>query len=43
VAQQLTEARDELLREFMLASGPDKAEILFKIMDLDEELEYSRS
>lgn len=41
--QQLIEVRDELLREFMLASGPHKAEILVKIMDLDEELEDSRS
>lgn len=35
----LSEARDELLREFMLASGNYKAEILAKIMDLDEEIE----
>jgi hypothetical protein len=35
----LSEARDELLREFMLASGTHKAEILAKIIDLDEQLE----
>ena len=35
----LAEARDELLREFMLASGNYKAEILSKIIDLDEEIE----
>lgn len=35
----LTEARDELLREFMLASGNYKAEILVKIIDIDEEIE----
>ncbi len=40
---QLVEAREELLREFMLASGPYKAEILVKILDLDEELEDTRS
>jgi hypothetical protein len=39
----LSEARDELLREFMLASGPHKAEILAKIIDLDEEMELERS
>lgn len=37
----LFEARDELLREFMLASGMHKAEILAKIMDLDEQIEES--
>jgi hypothetical protein len=41
--QQLLEVRDELLREFMLASGMHKAEILVKILDLDEELEDTRS
>jgi len=40
---QLIEARDELLREFMLASGSHKAEILVRIMDLDEEIEDTRS
>lgn len=35
----LSEARDELLREFMLASGLHKAEILSKIIDLDEQIE----
>lgn len=35
----LSDARDELLREFMLASGLHKAEILAKIIDLDEQLE----
>jgi hypothetical protein len=42
MAQQmhsLSEARDELLREFMLASGNHKAEILAKIIDLDEQIE----
>lgn len=33
----LSDLRDELLREFMLASGGHKAEILAKIIDLDEE------
>ena len=41
--QILVETREELLREFMLASGTHKAEILVKIMDLDEELEDTRS
>jgi hypothetical protein len=41
--QNLSEARDELLREFMLASGTHKAEILVKIIDLDEELEDYRN
>jgi hypothetical protein len=35
----LVEVRDELLREFILASGAYKAEILNKIIDLDEEIE----
>jgi len=35
----LFEVRDELLREFILASGAYKAEILGKIIDLDEEIE----
>jgi hypothetical protein len=35
----LNELRDELLREFMLASGNYKVEILSKIMDMDEELD----
>lgn len=35
----LNELRDELLREFMLASGNHKVEILSKIMDLDEQLD----
>ncbi|HHU29818.1 MAG: hypothetical protein QM368_01210 [Bacillota bacterium] len=34
----LNEMRDELLRDYMLASGEDKVEILGKIMDLDEEI-----
>ena len=41
--QSLSEARDELLREFMLASGNYKAEILAKIMDLDEEIEQRQN
>jgi len=39
----LSDARDELLREFMLASGVHKAEILAKIIDLDEEIEERRN
>ncbi|MDW7650346.1 MAG: hypothetical protein SCK29_02450 [Bacillota bacterium] len=39
----LSETRDELLREFMLASGLHKAEILAKIIDLDEELEKQKN
>jgi hypothetical protein len=35
----LFEVRDELLREFILASGAYKAEILSRIIDLDEEIE----
>lgn len=41
--QQLVEAREELLREYMLASGKYKTEILVKIMDLDEEIEEANS
>lgn len=37
--QNLSDVRDELLREFMLASGNHKAEILAKIIDLDEQIE----
>lgn len=39
----LSETRDELLREFMLASGNLKAEILAKIIDLDEEMEKQKN
>lgn len=39
----LAETRDELLREFMLASGNHKAEILVKIMDLDEQIEEGKN
>lgn len=39
----LSDARDELLREFMLASGVHKAEILAKIIDLDEEIEERKN
>jgi len=35
----LFEAREELLREFVLASGAYKAELLTKIIDLDEQIE----
>ena len=35
----LVESREELLREYMLASGTHRAEILVKIIDLDEEIE----
>ena len=41
--ESLSEARDELLREFMLATGSYKAEILAKIMDLDEEIEQRKN
>ena len=41
--ESLSEARDELLREFMLASGEYKAEILAMIMDLDEEIEQRKN
>lgn len=41
--QQLIETREELLREYMLASGKYKTEILVKIMDIDEEIEDTRS
>lgn len=39
----LYEMRDELLREFMLASGAHRAEILSKIMELDEQIEDTRN
>lgn len=39
----LAEARDELLREFMLASGSYKAEILAKIIELDEQMESRKN
>ncbi len=39
----LSEMRDELLREFVLASGDYKAEILAKIMDLDEQLDNMKN
>jgi len=35
----LFEAREELLREFVSASGAYKAELLTKIIDLDEQIE----
>jgi hypothetical protein len=35
----LFEVRDDLLREYILASGAYKAEILNRIIDLDEEIE----
>lgn len=38
-AYNLNEVRDGLLREYMLASGENKMELLAKIMELDEEIE----
>ncbi|MGI6658870.1 MAG: hypothetical protein ACOX4N_05635 [Dethiobacteraceae bacterium] len=38
-AYNLNEVRDSLLRDYMLATGEDKVEILAKIMELDEEIE----
>jgi hypothetical protein len=35
----LFEVRDDLLREFILASGASRTEILNRIIDLDEEIE----
>ncbi len=32
----LRQLREHLLRQVVLANGPEKAEILIKIMDLDE-------
>jgi len=42
-ASNLNEVRDELLREYMVATGSEKAEILSRIMELDEELEYANN
>ncbi|HZK24288.1 MAG TPA: hypothetical protein VFC74_02745 [Oscillospiraceae bacterium] len=38
-AYNLNEVRDGLLREYMLATGATRIELLTKIMDLDEEIE----
>lgn len=38
-AFNLNEVREGLLREYMLASGENKVELLTKIMELDEEIE----
>lgn len=38
--RSLTEERDELLREYIHASGANKFEILQKIIEIEEELEY---
>lgn len=35
----LREAREELLREYVLSGRLEKAELLTKIMDLDEQIE----
>lgn len=38
-AYNLNEVRDELLREYMAASGNHRAEILTRIIELDDEIE----
>ena len=35
----LQTTREQLLRQFMLAKGSDRAELLTRIMDLDEQIE----
>jgi hypothetical protein len=35
----LETTREQLLRQFMLSKGSERAEILTRIMDLDEQLE----
>ncbi|NLN07526.1 MAG: hypothetical protein GX167_07905 [Firmicutes bacterium] len=40
-ASNLHDVRDELLREYIEATGSEKAEILTRIMEIDEELEYA--
>ena len=39
----LETTREQLLRQFMLSKGSERAEILTRIMDLDEQLEEERT
>ncbi len=38
----LETTREQLVRQFMLAKGSDRAEILTRIMDLDEEIQKEK-
>ncbi|MCR3921216.1 MAG: hypothetical protein NUK65_01710 [Firmicutes bacterium] len=42
-AYNLNEVREGLLRDYMLASGENKVEILTKIMELDDEIESANN
>ncbi len=39
----LNRAREDLLREYMLAKGMEKAEVLAKILELDYQIEEERN
>lgn len=39
----LETTREQLLKQFMLAKGSDRAEILTRIMDLDDEIQKEKS
>jgi hypothetical protein len=39
----LESTREQLVRQFMLAKGSERAEILTRILDLDEEIEKEKT
>ncbi len=39
----LETTREQLVKQFMLAKGSDRAEILTRIMDLDDEIQKEKS
>lgn len=40
ILRSLRDLREDLLRQLVLSSGPEKAELLTKIMEMEEMIEF---